>query len=103
MSSGRMILVEVAYALPEKQKIIAIRVPLGTTARQAVKQSGIDAEFPGLDITESPMGIFSRRLNGRDLPLPEEYVLQPRDRIEIYRPLIIDPNEARLARARKSR
>lgn len=103
MTGERTILVEVAYALPEKQKIIALRVPVGTTARQAVDQSGIDAEFPGLDITASPMGIFSRRLNGKDLPSPDEYILQPRDRIEIYRPLTIDPNQARLARARKSR
>ena len=98
--TDKSIAVEVAYATPEKQKIIELLVPEGTTARQAVEQSGIDREFPDIDLN-SPMGIFSRPLDGKDLPLPEDYVLSARDRVEIYRPLIIDPKQARLARAKK--
>ena len=97
------ITVEVAYALPEQQLLLSLQVPRGTTAREAVRLSRIAEQFEGLDVEGSPMGIFSRRLNGKDLPLPEDYVLQSRDRIEIYRPLTIDPKQARLTRAKKTK
>jgi putative ubiquitin-RnfH superfamily antitoxin RatB of RatAB toxin-antitoxin module len=42
-------------------------------------------------------------LDGKGRPLPHEYVLQPEDRVEIYRPLTIDPMQARLARAEEKR
>lgn len=96
------ILVEVAYALPEKQRIIQLYVPTGTTALQAVKQSGIANEFPMIDLETAMMGIFSRLLDGSVNPLPADYVLRSRDRVEIYRPLQIDPKQARLARATKT-
>lgn len=101
MTTSDLITVEVAFALPERQRLIALQVPRGTTAKAAVVKSRIAAEFPEHDVLSGPMGIFSRRLNGKDLPLPEDYVLQPRDRVEIYRPLLIDPKQARLARAGK--
>lgn len=85
--------VEVAYALPEGQKIIALQVVLGTTAYEAALQSGIDKAFPGLDIEGSDMGIFGKAVKPRD------YQLQAGDRVEIYRPLIIDPKEVRKNRA----
>ena len=93
--------VEVAYALPERQRIIALRVASGSTALDAVRQSGIAREFPGLDIETVDMGIFSKNLDGKLLPLPGEYVLKPRDRVEIYRPLQADPKAARAQRAAK--
>jgi len=95
-----MIPVEVAYATPEKQSLIALEVAEGTTALEAVKQSGIVDEFPEIDLDNNSMGIFSNLLNGKDWPLPSDYVLQPRDRVEIYRPLQIDPKQARLVRAK---
>lgn len=101
--STQFIEVEVAYATPEKQKIVAMRVEQGTTAYDAVVDSGITDEFPGLDVTSSPMGIFSEPLDGKKRPLPAEYVLAARDRVEIYRPLEIDPKQARLARAAKKK
>ncbi len=93
--------VEVAYATPAKQQIIALRVPSGTTALDAFKQSGIADEFPEIDPNAAVMGIFSRKLDGKRAPAPREYVLKPRDRIEIYRPLRITPIEARKLRTRK--
>jgi putative ubiquitin-RnfH superfamily antitoxin RatB of RatAB toxin-antitoxin module len=45
------------------------------------------------------MGIFSKLLDGKGRPTAKEYVLQIRDRVEIYRPLTIDPMQARLNRA----
>ena len=101
--SGAAILVEVAYATPERQLIIPLEVAVGTTALDAVRQSGIVREFPAIDIENDPMGIFSDPLNGKDWPLPADYLLQPKDRVEIYRPLQVDPKQARLARARKKK
>lgn len=97
------IAVEVAYALPRHQRIIALRVMPGTTALEAVRQSGISLEFPEIDPATATMGIFSRLLDGKLLPLPAEYRLQPRDRVEIYRPLLADPKAARARRAAKAR
>jgi len=95
--------VEVAYATPEKQLILSVEVPEGATAREAVELSGIVDHFPDIEPDQSAMGIFSRPLNGKVLPTPENYVLEPKDRVEIYRPLLLDPKQARLNRARKIR
>lgn len=97
------ITVEVAYATPEKQRIIALQVETGTSAFEAVVASNIKAEFPEIDIDSQPMGIFSKPLNGKGRPLPQDYVLQPGDRVEIYRPLQIDPKQERLKRADKKK
>lgn len=92
--------VEVAFARPDKQRIIALRVAEGTSAYDAVVASGIVREFPEIDPDSHPMGIFSKPLNGKGRPLPTEYRLRPGDRVEIYRPLTIDPKQARLQRAK---
>lgn len=95
--------VEVAYALPERQRIIELHVRRGCTAWDAVQQSGIILEFPDIDVDTAEMGIFSRPLDGKVLPLPKDYRLKARDRVEIYRPLLIDPKAARVARAERVR
>lgn len=94
-----MIGIEVAWAEPGRHWLRKLSVPAGTTARQAVVQSGIDGQLPEVDVQGAPLGIFSRKLDGRQQPLPEEYVVQPGDRVEIYRPLEIDPKQARRQRA----
>jgi putative ubiquitin-RnfH superfamily antitoxin RatB of RatAB toxin-antitoxin module len=98
-----LITVEVAYALPERQRILSVQVPAGTTALQAARLSGITREFPDIDLDAADMGVFSKNLDGKTLPLPADYVLKPRDRVEIYRPLIADPKAARAQRAAKLR
>lgn len=98
-----MIEVEVAFATPQRQLIVPLIVPVGTTAYQAAVQSEIADEFDEVNLEEMPMGIFSKLLDGKGKPTAKEYVLQTRDRVEIYRPLIIDPKEARLARAAKAK
>lgn len=95
--------VEVAYALPQRQRIIELQVTPGCTAFDAVQQSGITLEFPEIDPETADMGIFAKSLDGKTLPLPKEYQLKPMDRVEIYRPLLVDPKAARLARAAKVR
>lgn len=98
-----LIAVEVAYATPERQLIIPLQVPVGTTAMEAVKLSNIAAEFEQIDIEKDPMGIFSKPLDGKGRPKPAEYEMCAGDRVEIYRPLLIDPKAARLDRVKTSR
>lgn len=86
------ILVEVAYALPQKQEVLSLKVKSGATVSQAIEQSGILADFPEIDLASAKVGIF-----GKQAKL--DAVLRDKDRIEIYRPLIADPKEIRKKRA----
>jgi putative ubiquitin-RnfH superfamily antitoxin RatB of RatAB toxin-antitoxin module len=86
------IMVEVSYALPEKQVIIPIEVAQGTTIEQAIKQSGVLVTFPEIDLNTNKVGIFSK-IGKLD------QVLREKDRVEIYRKLIADPKEVRKQRA----
>jgi len=79
MANAQLISVEVACALPEKQLIIKLEVPLGTGARAAVELSAMQEEFPQLDIRRCAIGVFGEVVQ-------EDH---------IYRPLINDPREAR--------
>ncbi|MBX9756886.1 MAG: RnfH family protein [Pseudomonadaceae bacterium] len=89
--------VEVAYALADRQKLLRLQVPGGTTVRQAALLSGMDAYFAGLDLSSCPLGIF-----GKTVSQPQERVLLEGERVEIYRPLLADPKEVRKLRAEKA-
>ncbi|MBU3069280.1 RnfH family protein [Aestuariicella sp. G3-2] len=103
MSDIEMITVEVAYALPKKQKIVELLVQPGTTALQAAKRSGLEKEFPEIDYETAKMGIFGQALGTKGLKKANEHELQPGDRVEIYRPLTSDPKEVRRKRAAKAK
>lgn len=90
--------VEVAYAKPELQKIIKLDVEAGCSAMLAAQRSGITEVFPEIDLGAVKMGIF-----GKAIAKPETHELRDGDRVEIYRPLLIDPKELRKARAEKAR
>ena len=94
MDKPDSIAVEVVYALADRQKLLRLSVPRGTTVREAAERSGIAELFPGLDLAAAPMGIF-----GKAVARPEERVLEEGERVEIYRPLIADPKEVRKQRA----
>ena len=94
--------VEVVYGLPSRQVLLVLQVARGTTALEAVQRSGISVQFPGLDVTQCPMGIFGQAFGTKGLPPASEYILQAGDRVEIYRPLISDPKEVRRRRAAKA-
>ena len=96
--ADKSVVVEVAYALPHKQKILSLTVPEGTSMRAAVCQSGIEQHFPEIDPQQCPLGIF-----GKAVPKPDERVLAAGERGEIYRPLIADPKEVRKQRAAKAK
>lgn len=91
--------IEVACALPERQHILVIKVLRGTTALAAVAMSGIAELFPEVSIDPARLGIFGRLLGTRGLLPADRYALCPGDRVEIYRPLVADPKEARRRRA----
>jgi putative ubiquitin-RnfH superfamily antitoxin RatB of RatAB toxin-antitoxin module len=103
MTDIEFIAVEVVYALPHRQQLLTLNVPLGTTAFEAVRLSGIVGQFSEIDLENVKMGIFGQALGTKGLALPKEYVLWAKDRVEIYRPLIIDPKEVRKLRAEKVR
>lgn len=92
MTEPATIAVEVAYALPTRQSLLAVHVPLGTTARAAIQLSGIAALYPDLDLETAKLGIFSKLVQS-------DTVLREHDRVEIYRPLQADPKEVRRRRA----
>ncbi|MCP8465407.1 RnfH family protein [Pseudomonas sp. ZM23] len=98
MVEPRSIVVEVAYALPERQCLLRLSVPYGTRMREAVQLSGIAVHFPGLDVQSCPLGIF-----GKAVARPDERVLEEGERVEIYRPLIADPKEVRKQRAARAK
>lgn len=82
------ILVEVVHAQPGRQLVLAVELPVGATAGDAVRCSGIAGHFPGLDVERAPLGIYGRRV-------AREHVLGAGDRVEIYRALSADPKEVR--------
>ena len=88
--------VEVACATPERQVLLQIDVPEGCTLEEAIERSGILGEFPGIGFDPDAVGIFGRKM-------PRGHVLRTGDRVEIYRPLIADPKEARRRRAEKKK
>jgi len=86
------ITVEVVHARPEKQALLTVEVPTGATVLDAIELSGIREEFAGLEVDPARVGIFGQKARLDD-------ILREGDRVEIYRPLIADPKEARRKRA----
>ncbi len=87
-------MVEVAYAKPEKQVIIPLEVDEPCTVEKAIALSKIKKQFPEIDLDKNKVGIFGKVARLTD-------TLREKDRVEIYRPLIADPKESRRARAAK--
>ena len=90
--------VEVAYALPDRQQIVPVKVAAGTTVYDAAMQSGIVDLFPEIDLEQTKMGIF-----GKTVPKPREQEIRAGERVELYRPLIADPKASRAKRAAKAK
>ena len=88
------IIAEVAYATPERQSVITINLPAGSTAEQAIQASDIVQAFAEIDLATQKIGIF-----GSVCKL--DRVLADGDRVEIYRPLRQSPMEARRGRQRQ--
>ena len=89
-----MIRVELVYARPERQLTVSLQLAAGSSVKQAIAASGLLVQCPEIDLAHNRVGIFSRLCSLEDS-------LHDGDRIEIYRPLLIDPKEARRLRAAK--
>jgi len=85
--------IEVAYAKPDSQLIVEVPDVPHITVQQAIEASGILQQFPEIDLAINKVGVF-----GKLARLDTELVAG--DRVEIYRPLIADPKEARRRRAK---
>ena len=82
--------VEVVYALPTGEEAVSLELPAGATAEDALRASGLP------QARNQKLGIYGRVVDPRT-------VLKEGDRVELYRPLLIDPKEARRRRARGKR
>ena len=88
--------IEIAYALPQKQELVQLKLPAGSTVQQAIEASGLKQKHPEIDLAKNKVGVFGK-LSRLDAPLRD------RDRVEIYRPLIADPKEVRKQRAEEGK
>ena len=89
-------IVEVAYALAEKQSLISLEVKEGSTLKEAIDASGILRQYKQIDLSKDRVGIFSKFAT-------LDTVLREKDRVEIYRPLEADPKKIRKERAAQSK
>jgi hypothetical protein len=92
MANAETMPVEVVYALPDRQVIVALDVPADASIADVIAQSGLLEQFPEIDLGRNKVGVF-----GKLGKLTE--TLYAGDRVEIYRPLIADPKEVRKKRA----
>ena len=88
--------IEVAYALPQGAIQRTYELPAAATVGDALRAAGADPAFSGVALEGSSIGVFG-------VPARREQPLHPGDRIEIYRPLALDPKAARRARVRQAR
>jgi putative ubiquitin-RnfH superfamily antitoxin RatB of RatAB toxin-antitoxin module len=80
--------IEVVYALPGRQRVVRLLLDQPISAEEAVRASGLLEEFPELAGQALALGVFGRTVDGR-------HVLRAGDRVEIYRPLKVNPRDAR--------
>jgi putative ubiquitin-RnfH superfamily antitoxin RatB of RatAB toxin-antitoxin module len=84
--------VEVVYALPEGEDAVRLELAPGATALDAVRASGLLERHPEIDLARQRIGIYGRVVDPQAL-------LRDADRVELYRPLMVEPKEARRRRA----
>ena len=84
--------VEVVFALPDRQRLETVIVPEGATVADAIRRSGIQNRFEDVRLDELDVGVWGK-------PVERDHVVSEGDRVEIYRPLEMDPREARRLKA----
>ena len=92
-STPEQLVVELIYARPDTQKSIKVSVQKGATVRAVIERSRIIETFPEIDLAVNKVGIYGKLRSLGD-------TVQAGDRVEIYRPLLIDPKEARRLNAK---
>ncbi len=88
--------VEIVFALPDSATCLFVELSEETNVQQAIEKSNIFEKCPEIDQNNLKVGIWNRvcKLNT---------IVKDGDRIEIYRPLIADPKDARRKRAEKAK
>lgn len=86
--------VEVAYASPQQSCLIPVKIEEGATIKQVIERSGLLEQCPIINLEINKVGLFSKIIS-------LDTLVRAGDRIEIYRPLILEPKEARRLRAEK--
>ena len=94
MVNASRINVELVYINPATQLVLELLVPAGITIGEVIQRSGILQQCPEIDLKRNKIGIYSELRKLDD-------AVAAGDRIEIYRPLQVDPKEARRRRAEK--
>lgn len=87
MAGAKPINVEVTYVDPERQLMLALTVPAGSDVRDVIERSGIRQRV-AIDFEINRVGIFGRLVS-------LDHLVEQGDRVEIYRPLTVDPKEVR--------
>jgi len=88
--------IEIAYAEPQRVILKVYGLAPGARVADALRLAALDPDFTGVDLADSPFGIFGK-------VVPADQALKDGDRIEIYRPLGEDPKTARRLRAKQAR
>ena len=91
-----LISVQVVYALADEQTLITLEVAPGSDVEAVIRQSGVLDRHPEIDLTTASVGIFA-------LLVELDQPVSAGDRIEIYRPLQVDPKAQRRERAQRQR
>jgi len=95
-AGSQFLSIELVFASRDRQELLQLRLPPRSSVRRAIVQSGIAERFPEFDFAELQAGIWGR-------PVAQSHRLEDGDRVEIYRPLQIDPREARRKLAAEGR
>lgn len=85
--------IQVLYINQNIQSLVNTEVPEGVSVKQAIKKSGLLDKHPDISLDKNQVGVFGELAS-------LETVLHEGDRVEIYRPLSMDPMEARRLRAK---
>ncbi len=88
--------IEIAYGTADEQVLLSHEVDQGCSVAMAIEQSGILQQYPEINLNQHKVGIFGQQV---DL----EHLVEEHDRIEIYRPLVIDPKTARMLRVQRKK
>jgi putative ubiquitin-RnfH superfamily antitoxin RatB of RatAB toxin-antitoxin module len=96
MADERTVAVELVYCSSTRQHVTRLTLIAGSTVRDAIRSSALAAQCPEIETDAVRVGIYGRLV-------AFETVLQDGDRVEIYRPLIADPKQARRRRASTQR
>ena len=94
MERAKSLVVEVVYAEPGRQVLCSVALPPGSTIQDAIEQSGITRQLAAINLAECKVGVFGK-VRSRATPVRDG------DRVELYRPLLVDPKDARRVRSQR--